>query len=130
MQIAYDPDAPPEFQYTVSPHSLPRKAAVDAMRNWCAPEELSAFAVARHGFMNSDSFFGITYPTDLDEWDRASGESIPDGYVEALAGYGDPHSDGLLILEAEYLELLRQFLLLVRLPTHAQELATVIEKGG
>ena len=130
MQVKFDPAASIEFQYTVSPYSPQRKAAVDAMRNWSTPKDLAGFAVAGHGYMNSDSCFGVTYPNDLDDRDRASGDSIPDGYVEALAGYADPNAEGVLIPEAEYLELLRQFLLLIGLPAHAERVAEVINDRG
>ena len=72
--------------------------------------------------MNSNSYFGITYPTDLADFDRANDENIPTGYVEAIAGYGDPHAETYLIPELEYVELLRQYLIIKNMPAMADEI--------
>jgi len=99
------------------------KAAVEAMRHWSTPSQLVRFALDGHGYMNTDSFFGITYPNDLDEYDRANGENIPPGYIEVSAGNGDPHGDTHLILETVYVELLQQFLIAKELPDMADQIA-------
>lgn len=130
MQIVYDPTAALEFQFTVSPHSAVAKAAIDAMRNGSSPQDLARFAIARHGYLNADSFFGVTYPSDLDDFDCANDEAIPDGQIQVLAGYGDSHAVGHLISESEYLELLRQYLLVVGLPNDAKQIAELIESHG
>ena len=122
MQLRYDPHASLEFQFSVEPHTPERKAAIDAIRNWSDDEQLAKFASERHGYMNSNSHFGITYPTDLDDVDRANGGNIPAGYVQAIAGYGDPHAETHLIPELEYVELLRQYLVIKNMPAMADEI--------
>jgi hypothetical protein len=88
-------------------------AALDAICNWRSPEELVAFAQERHGYCDTDGFFGITYPGDLDDYDRhVLGVNIPEGFVEAIAWYGERHGPSHLLEEATYLEILRQYLLL------------------
>ena len=110
MKVIYQPGVALEFEYTVVPFSEAAKAAVDAMRHWSKLEDLVSFANDRHGYCNGDGYFGITYPDDLDEWDRANGEFIEEGSVSAFAGYGDPNSEEYIIAEAEYIELLKQYL--------------------
>lgn len=114
MKMTYSPDSEIEFQFTCEPNTPARKAAIDAMRHWRSSEELVAFAEARHGYTDTDGFFGISYPSDLDESDRANGDSIPDGIVEAIAWYGAHEGPRNQLPEEEYLELLMQFLLLNR----------------
>ena len=62
--------------------------------------ELAEFAARRHGFAGSDGGFGVS---DLDDFDRASGEFIPDGFVQAY-GFWGPH-DGYEVLVPEPLYL-------------------------
>jgi len=123
MNLHYNPDASLEKRYTVIPESPARKAAIDAMNNWSDITELARFASDRHGYANSDSYFGTTYPSDLDDYDIANGENIPKCYIEVMAGCGVPNADTLLILETEYLELLRQYLKINDLLEMADEVA-------
>ena len=110
MKIIYSPGAEIEFQFSCEPHTAAHKAAIDAIRNWPNLSDLVAFAESRHGYENTDGYFGITYPGDLDDYERSNGNSIPDGYVEANAWYGASDGETHKLLESDYLELLRQFL--------------------
>ena len=71
--------------------------------------ELSQFALARHGFGNSDGGFGITYPSDLDDYDReVEGVAIPVGFVQVYGFWGPPDGYEFNIREFYYLaELIR-----------------------
>jgi hypothetical protein len=112
MKLTYSPNAEAEFRYTCEPNTAGRKAAIDAMRHWSNVEDLVAFAEARHGYEDTDGFFGITYPTDLDEFELANGHAIAEGNVEANAWYGAHDGPTHQLPEKEYLELLKQFLTL------------------
>ena len=73
--------------------------------------KLSGYALARHGWGDSDGGFGVTYSTDLDEYDRhVDGIEIPNGHV-LLYGFGGP-PDGyeFVISEAEYIASLLRIL--------------------
>jgi len=72
--------------------------------SWPSQEDLVAFAVKRHGFGGDDGYYGITYPCDLDDHDRASGHTIPNGMIEV--SYRDGEVKDALIAEKEYLILL------------------------
>ncbi|MFN3149071.1 hypothetical protein [Bremerella sp.] len=124
MKLTYNPDADSEFQYKCAPHTPARKAAVDAIRNGPSVNDLVTLAEARHGYTNTDGYFGITYPSDLDDHDRANGESIPNGFVHAIAWYGANNGETHELPERDYLELLRQFLLL----NQREELANRVRK--
>lgn len=110
MKLLHDPAQSSEFQFSVEPYSAGAKAALDAIRNWHSHTELVEFARLRHGYGNSDGHFGITYPGDLDDCDRANGHSIPAGSVEACAWYGATDGETHLLSEFDYLDLLRQYL--------------------
>ncbi|MDB4778007.1 hypothetical protein OAG68_00960 [bacterium] len=127
MKLTHNPDASVEFQYRVEPHSPGLKAAVDAIRSWPRMAELASLALSRHGYSSTDSYCGITYPTDLDEMDRTHRESIPRGFIEAYAGYGDPNVEAHLVSESEYLELLRQFLIINGLQDDANRIKKPLE---
>jgi hypothetical protein len=77
-------------------------------RPWPSPEKLLEFALARHGFACQDGIYGLTYPEDLHELQRAEGESIPEGYLEL--GYWNDGPRFQLISEQHYLQTLQRFL--------------------
>lgn len=62
------------------------------------PERIASFSIAGHGFMNDEGLFGVTYPSDLDDWMREQGAFIPEGYVELTVERED-----FLVPRAEYL---------------------------
>jgi hypothetical protein len=68
-------------------------------------QQLITFAHARHGFGGDDGGYGITYASDLDEFDISQGCSIPTGWVEIY--YQDTE---VTIPEAEYLDYLSAYL--------------------
>lgn len=116
-------DAPRYSGYSISPNQPALAAALDAICHWRNPEELAAFALARHGYCDTDGFFGVTYPDDLDEYDRLiSRENIPEGFVEIIAWYGEHHGPSHLLEEKVYLEILRQYLSLCGEAEAAQRL--------
>jgi attachment invasion locus protein len=85
-------------------------AALVSIRHWSRLEELAQFAAERHGFGDSNGGFGITYPTDVDEYDREVDKiTIPDGHVLAYGFWGasGPHGGyDVLVPEALYLSVL------------------------
>lgn len=89
----------------------PETAVRDAIRHWSRLPELSEFATQRHGFSNSDGGFGVTYPGDLDEYDRViDGLNIPEGFVEVSGFWGLPDGYELLVPESYYLTILAEML--------------------
>jgi hypothetical protein len=73
--------------------------------------ELAEYAVNRHGFGDSDGGNGLTYPGDLDEYDReVAGINIPEGFIQVYGRWGPPHGYELLVLETDYLTILGQML--------------------
>lgn len=68
-------------------------------------QQLIAFARARHGFGGDDGVYGVTYASDLDEFDISQGCSIPTGWVEIY--YQDIE---VTIPEADYLDYLSAYL--------------------
>jgi hypothetical protein len=82
----------------------PEVAARDAIRHWSRLPKLAEFAALRHGFGDSDSGFGITYPGDLDEYDReVDGVRIPEGSVQVYGFWGPPDGYEVLVAELVYL---------------------------
>jgi len=81
----------------------PKKAACDAIRHWHGLPDLAEFAEQGHGFGDDNGGFGVTYPGDLDEFDRESGEYIPEGFVEVYGFRGPPDGYEVLVPETVYL---------------------------
>jgi len=78
--------------------------------SWPKDEELAEYAKKRHGFGGDDASYGVTYPSDLDEYDRSRGEFIPEGKVEIYCkAFG---VESLLIDEKCYLRVLKSHLAL------------------
>lgn len=84
----------------------PEAAVRDAIRHWSRMSELVEFAARRHGFGDTDGGFGVTYPDDLDDYDRASGAHVPAGFVRAYGFWGPPDGYEVLVPEPEYLDAL------------------------
>lgn len=72
-------------------------------------EELVLFANERHGFGGDDGGYGITYPSDLDAYERVVEKKfIPEGSVEIYCGaYTD---EDIIITEQRYLLTLKKYL--------------------
>jgi len=77
--------------------------------NFPSDEELVEFANSRHGFGGDDGSYGVTYPTDLDAYERdIQQQVIPDGCVEI---YCSAYTDkDIIISEHKYLSELDKFL--------------------
>ena len=66
------------------------------------PERLASYAIAGHGFMGDEGFYGVTYPSDLDDWQRErEGAFIPEDFVEVTY-----EREEFLVPRAEYLRVL------------------------
>jgi hypothetical protein len=103
-----------------------RSAVVTSIRAWPRPSDLASFAAARHGFGDTDGGFGVTYPGDLDEYDRASGGvTIPNGFVEVYGHWGPSGGYSLLIRESMYLDVLAGFLAAEGLHPEAERVEAV-----
>ena len=89
---------------------------------WSSLPQAARCACLRHGFANSDIGFGLRYPEDLDEYDRAKSGAIPEGYVEITGGWGPPDGYTHRVPEALYLQVLCE---LLRKAGHDQEAALV-----
>jgi len=92
----------------------PTEALENAIRHWPSLVELATFALERHGFGNSDSGFGITYPGDQDEFDQVTNGVIPSGMIQVYGFWGPPEGYEIYVPEAVYLN----------------HLAEVLEKAG
>ncbi len=99
--------------------SDPTFAALTAIRHWSNKRDLVQFAIDRHGFGDSDSGFGITYPGDLDDRDRFEGRHILEGFVQAYGFGGPPDGYEVLVPEWLYCDVLAEVLESLGLPREA-----------
>jgi hypothetical protein len=81
----------------------PETAVRNAIGSWPSLSALADFAVRRHGFGNTDGGFGVTYPDDLDDYDRAAGHLVPAGYVAVYGLWGPPDGYEVFVDETFYL---------------------------
>lgn len=72
-------------------------------------EQLVRYANSRHGFGGDDGSYGVTYPDDIDVFERdISQQAIPQGSVEIYcSAYTD---EDILITEQFYLQTLKSYL--------------------
>ncbi|QNA88419.1 hypothetical protein G4G28_07765 [Massilia sp. Dwa41.01b] len=76
---------------------------------WPSDEQLVEFARSGHGYMGNDGYYGVTYASDLDEYERVvERRSIGDNHVEITYWDGEPRS--IQVAEAVYLEALAAYL--------------------
>jgi len=107
----------------------PGKAVHDAIRHWSSLTNLAVFAARRHGFMNTDGGFGVTYPGDLDEYDRqVDGVSIPEGFVRVCGFWGPPSGYELLVPEQTYLTTLADVLAAAGHVAEAEQVRALVQK--
>ena len=106
----------------------PQAAAREAIRHWSRLPELAEFAARRHGFGDSDGGFGVTYPGDLDDYDRASGEHIPDGFVQVYGFWGPPDGYEVSVPEPVYLDALALDLAAAGHPAEAERVRLLAER--
>ncbi len=101
----------------------PETAIREAIRHWSRLSDLAEFAAHQHGFGDSNGGFGVTYPGDLDEYDRkVSGASIPAGWGEVYGFWGPPNGYEVLVPEQVYLTVLAETLAAAG---HSEEAALV-----
>ena len=85
----------------------PVDAVEAAIWHWPSLDDLIRFAISRHGYGNTDGGFGVTYASDLDDYDReVDGIHIPEGYVEVYGYWGPPDGYEVQIPEWLYRNLL------------------------
>jgi hypothetical protein len=84
---------------------------LEVIASWGNLAELASFAEKRHGYGNSDGGFGVTYPGDLDEYQREVEKLfIPEGTVRLYGYWGPPNGYEVMVSEKYYLQLLAQVL--------------------
>ena len=86
----------------------------EIISSWRSMPQLAEFAAVRQGFCNSDGGHGLTYPEDLDGYEREVEKiTIPDGHVLLFGRQNFPDkSSGIefKISETLYLTILSQML--------------------
>jgi len=88
-----------------------KEKVIEVIGFWRDIIELSAFAMQRHGYGNSDGGFGIIYEGDLDEYDReVEGSFTPEAHVEVYGFWGKPDGYEFHIREQDYLLILSEVL--------------------
>lgn len=106
--VLHQPHALEEYKFAIVPDDEAGKAALDALRHVTSLERLVDYAARRHGYQ-TDGYFGISYPDEIDDIDTPLAANM----VRAYAGYGNPQSPEYDLPESTYLEILRQYLQLV-----------------
>lgn len=71
---------------------------------WPSNVALVEYATKRHGYRGDDGYYGVTYSTDLDEYELVERRCIEDGYVEIA--YWDGDFQAIQVSEADYLKAL------------------------
>jgi len=90
---------------------LPEIAIREIVRHWSSLPSVADFAQQRHGFTDTNGGFGVTYPNDLDDYDRLTeGIVIPVGQVLLLGYWGPPDGYQLLVTERLFLDVLSDML--------------------
>jgi hypothetical protein len=75
------------------------------IHSWPSDAQLVEYATQRHGYRGDDGYYGVTYPTDLDEYEIVvERRCIKDGNVEIA--YWDGDFQAVQVSEAAYLEAL------------------------
>ncbi|MGG6231508.1 hypothetical protein [Tenacibaculum sp. SDUM215027] len=94
--------------YNVSPELIEFQLALNAIAHWENLKSLVEFAISRHGYGNTDSMCGITYESDLDDYDREiENVLIPIGQIQAYSDHFEVKEKN--ITEVEYLMILKSF---------------------
>ena len=83
----------------------------EVIDSWPQLAQLVSFATKRHGYCDSNGGFGITYPNDLDEYQREVDRQVmPEPMVEVFGYWGQTNSYSMLVTEAQYLRVLASLL--------------------
>jgi hypothetical protein len=102
-------------------------ACRDAIRHWHSLPQLAEFAEQHHGYGNTDGGFGVTYPSDLDDYDReVEGQFIPPRYVEVYGFWGPPDGYEVFVPERLYLSVLARVLQQNGYTSEAQRVETLL----
>ena len=81
-----------------------RQSQIDQVLRHNSHANLVQYALARHGWGDTDGGFGTTYSTDLDDYDRhVDGVSIADGHVHLYGFWGLPDGYEFQISESDYI---------------------------
>lgn len=109
VEVVRDTDERGIVTYSIHPDTPSGRAILDAIRSWSCPSDLARFARERHGYGNTDGGFGVTYPGDLDEYDKAHGAAIADGFIEVYGFWGPPDGYEFHVPETQYLQVLAAY---------------------
>lgn len=122
ITLRNDPDHPLGLTYLLDPETPALRAVVESIQRASRLSELADFALARHGYGDSDGGFGVTYPADLDEHDlRVDAVSIPTGHVLVYGFWGPPDGYEYVVPETDYLDVLAAILDAHNLPAQAEQ---------
>ncbi len=111
FQINRSKNAPGFDRFEVEPPLQHVQCVLRAICHASSLELLVQCILGRYGFGDSDGGFGVTYSTDLDEYDReVEGVSIPQGWVEAYCFWGSPDGYETQIPEHEFVDIVHQAL--------------------
>ncbi|MFT5819996.1 MAG: hypothetical protein ACI8ZM_001230 [Crocinitomix sp.] len=96
------------ISFSIVRNNIEFELTLNAFESWRNPDQLLDFALAGHSFGNSDSNCGITYESDLDEYDRKVDKvSIPKGYLQAYCDHFKEKEKNLS--ELNYLLILKSY---------------------
>lgn len=108
----------------------PHAACREVIAEWSNLPQLVDFAASRHGFCNSNSGTGVTYPEDLDEYQVAvEGIHIPFGWLQVFAFQDVSFGYELLVPEHIYLAALAEALAAIGLISKANEVQLLATKA-
>ncbi|MGJ8674291.1 hypothetical protein [Rubritalea sp.] len=123
MKIFKTPQS--DIGISVDPYKEEHKLVLYLLDEHPEKERLISFAEKRHGYGSGNSDSGITYPGDLDEYDKEQGIHIEDGYVGIYHGMMGWEFH---IPEVDYLELLRLYYSLLSLSSCERQTAELINR--
>jgi hypothetical protein len=67
------------------------RGVIASIAHWPRVAQLASFALARHGYGDTDGGFGVIYPTDFDEYERdVLDEVVTPGSVRIYGYWGHP----------------------------------------
>ena len=94
--------------YSVQPERIEYQLALNAITSWNNKNDLLQFALERHGYCNTDSMSGITYPSDLDDFDRDVDKiTINEGFILVYSEQFTPKE--AYLTEEDYLTILNAY---------------------